>query len=123
MDEDEDEVTVGHPPRRGLWVGGVEQLATPAASAALAPYGDCSVTGIYRLYACDGSLLYVGFTRDPLQRFRQHAKTKDWWMEVDHILVVPFGSERGTRFLERQIIRDERPLYNIQHSTREWVVR
>src|SRR4051794_31971550 len=120
---DEDEVTIGHPSRMGIWAGGVEQLDTPAASAALAPYRDCSVNGVYRLYHCDGSLIYVGFTCDPLQRFRQHAKTKDWWMEVDHILVVPFGSERDARLTERQIIRDERPLYNIQHTTREWVPR
>lgn len=105
------------PSRAGIWTGGVEQLEEPATRLALAPYtGD--LNGLYRLYGCDGSLLYVGISNSPLRRWKQHATTKDWWYSVDVIVLVPFGSLETARLVERQIIRDERPFINIQFSRR-----
>lgn len=116
---DEDGNVYRRPSRSGMWIGGVEQLNDPSTrTAAVDPYSDGQLTGVYRLYACDGTLLYVGVTNDPLRRWWQHAATKSWWSEVDHLVLVPFGSATAARHMERQIIRDESPLYNIQHAQR-----
>ena len=39
-------------------------------------------TAVYRLYAADGSLLYVGISNQPEIRWQQHALEKRWWPEV-----------------------------------------
>lgn len=36
---------------------------------------------LYRFYGATGQLLYVGITMNPVQRFRSHRGTKDWWCE------------------------------------------
>jgi hypothetical protein len=114
---DEDGIVFERPPRAGLWTGGVDQIETTAARFAFAPYtGD--LNGLYRLYACDGSLLYIGITNDPLRRWRQHASDKEWWYEVDVITLTPFGTLDTARLVERQAIRGERPCYNVMHSRR-----
>lgn len=110
---DDDEVDYGRPPRAGIWAGGVEQLDTPFARLALAPYNRGDLGAVYRCYGCDGSLLYVGVTNGPLRRFREHAAASEWWGEVDHVLVVPFGDRRGAEYHERLIIRYEHPIYNV----------
>lgn len=114
---DEDGVVYERPPRIGMWIGGVDQVEHAATRLTLAPYSG-ELNGVYRLYGCDGSLLYVGVTNDPLRRWKQHAATKDWWPEVDLIVLVPFGSAATARHVERQAIRDERPTYNVQFSRR-----
>jgi hypothetical protein len=115
---DEEGNVYERPSRMGMWIGGIEQLSRATTRLAFAPYGGGELTGVYRLFACDGSLLYVGITNNPLRRWTQHATSKDWWPEVDHIALVPFGSARDARIMERQIIRHENPVYNVTHSRR-----
>lgn len=113
---DEEGTVFERPSRSGMWIGGIEQATTSLARFAFAPYGTGDLTGVYRLYACDGTLLYVGVTNDPIRRWKQHAAERPWWSEVDHLALVPFGSAASARYMERQIIRSERPLYNVQHA-------
>lgn len=113
---DEDGNRFERPSRHGMWVGGIEHATTARARFSFAPYSAGDLTGVYRLYACDGTLLYIGVTNDPLRRWKQHAATKSWWTEVDHIVLIPFGSATSARYMERQIIRSESPLYNVQHA-------
>lgn len=37
---------------------------------------------LYRCYAADGDLLYVGQTMRPRERFKCHARMSAWWPEV-----------------------------------------
>lgn len=115
---DEDGNIYERPSRVGIWAGGLEQLENPRTRMALAPYNSGDLNAVYRLYGCDASLLYVGITNNPLRRWKQHAADKDWWDSVDHILLMPFGKADTAAYMERQIIRDERPLYNRTHSRR-----
>jgi predicted GIY-YIG superfamily endonuclease len=118
---DEEGNVYERPSRVGMWVGGIEQLRDWQARKALAPYSGRTLNAVYRLYACDGTLLYVGITNDPMRRWKQHADTKDWWPEVDHLVLVPFETADTARYMERWIIRSERPIYNRQHSRRRWL--
>lgn len=115
---DEEGNVYERPSRPGMWIGGIEQLARPSVRMSFAPYSGGALTGVYRFFACDGSLLYVGVTNNPIRRWTQHSTTKDWWVEVDHIVLVPFGDVRDARIMERRIIRDESPTYNVIHSRR-----
>ena len=47
---------------------------------------------LYRFYANDGTLLYIGITISPPQRFKQHSRDKAWWNEVARIELVQFNS-------------------------------
>ena len=41
--------------------------------------GDEMPIALYRLYAEDGTLLYVGITNSLKARFTEHRKGKPWW--------------------------------------------
>jgi predicted GIY-YIG superfamily endonuclease len=41
-----------------------------------------SRTALYRLYAADGTLLYVGVTGKLSARFYSHSREKRWWPQV-----------------------------------------
>lgn len=71
---------------------------------------------LYRVYAADNSLLYIGITDRGREREREHARTKSWWSEVHHVTVEPVETRAMLRHLEAQAIRRQRPKYNIQHN-------
>lgn len=73
---------------------------------------------LYRFYNENGTLLYIGVSLSALQRTMQHRTTKDWWDEVRRMEVEKFSTRGDALDAEAQAIRTERPLYNIQHSTR-----
>ena len=64
-----------------------------------------------------GRLLYVGVTRNGLQRFIEHSRDKSWWQEVATIQVEHIMCSRSlAEQYEREAIISERPLYNIAHN-------
>jgi hypothetical protein len=67
---------------------------------------------LYRLYADDGALLYVGVTYSLAVRFAQHAGTQPWWHEVAHHEAVIYPSRGSVARAEALAIRDENPRYN-----------
>jgi hypothetical protein len=69
-------------------------------------------TAVYRLYAGDDALLYVGRTISPVSRFRQHAIGKPWWPEVVHKEITWHPTRRGAVDAEAIAIRTENPRYN-----------
>lgn len=75
-------------------------------------------TSLYRYFACDETLLYIGIAYDPDARAKQHAATKSWWANVDHsrTLVVWFDDRESAASAELAAIRNERPLHNIVTS-------
>ncbi|OII61235.1 hypothetical protein BJP40_06835 [Streptomyces sp. CC53] len=71
---------------------------------------------LYRLWAADDTLLYVGITDRGREREREHVRTKIWWPEVHHITVEPIATRAELLHLERVAISRERPRYNTQHN-------
>ena len=73
-------------------------------------------TAVYRLYALDGRLLYVGMTNNPDVRFAYHALTKRWWSQVEEQAVEWHPDRGAARRAEAAAIKAERPVYNAMHA-------
>jgi predicted GIY-YIG superfamily endonuclease len=71
---------------------------------------------LYRMYAADDDLLYVGLTKDPASRFKQHSDSKDWFPTVAKITVQHFATREELVVAEVEAIRKEGPRYNIVHN-------
>jgi predicted GIY-YIG superfamily endonuclease len=71
---------------------------------------------LYRFFADDGSLLYVGITWNIAARFPQHATEKPWWSEVANITIEAHPNRVAVLEAERQAISAESPRYNIVHA-------
>lgn len=74
-----------------------------------------TATAVYRLFAVDGELLYVGMTNHVYRRFAQHSVHKGWWLEVDHHEAEWFQSREVAEVEESDAIWQERPAYNIRN--------
>ncbi len=70
------------------------------------------MTFVYRLYAMDGRLLYVGLSKKPQQRLQQHAISQKWWGEVVRHELQGFPTRTEARSAELAAISTERPLFN-----------
>lgn len=75
---------------------------------------------MYRYYAADGSLLYVGIAFDPEARGRQHARTASdtWWKLATTRTDEWFESRQGAEQAELDAIVDERPRFNVRDNPR-----
>ena len=74
---------------------------------------DSSPTTLYRLYAADGALLYVGIAGNPGRRFEQHRKDKPWWGDVATTHLQHFPTREEAMAAELEAIRTEHPTHNI----------
>lgn len=75
---------------------------------------------LYRCYAADGDLLYVGQSSDPVGRMRHHACVREWWPEVERVVVCKSGFEReaDARRAEAFAIAWEAPRENVHGAIR-----
>jgi predicted GIY-YIG superfamily endonuclease len=81
---------------------------------------DSRPTKLYRHYAADGTLLYVGISLCAVARLRQHKKKKAPWVDdIALILVEGHPSKRSALGAEASAIRKERPAHNFMHADRE----
>jgi predicted GIY-YIG superfamily endonuclease len=71
---------------------------------------------LYRLYAADDTLLYIGISNRPELRLENHQKHKDWWHEVDTYTTDGYMDRREAEAAEVAAIQAERPLYNVAHN-------
>ncbi len=71
---------------------------------------------LYRFYASNGALLYVGITNNPGRRFSKHRDDKDWWLDVARIDMEQYPSREALNAAEQRAIQNERPLHNIKHN-------
>lgn len=71
---------------------------------------------LYRFFAADGALLYVGITRDPRDRFGDHRRDKPWWIEVARIDMEPHPDRDAVLCAEKAAIQAESPRYNTIHQ-------
>lgn len=68
---------------------------------------------VYALYASDGEALYVGMSADLPRRLAAHAR-KEWWSLVDHLDASLYPDRDSARQVERRLIDDLQPLWNVQ---------
>lgn len=73
-------------------------------------------TALYRLFAADGTLLYVGIAKRFGRRWEQHARVQPWWPHVDYQTVHWRPSRETAALEEKRAIEEERPVYNIAGS-------
>jgi Bacterial regulatory proteins, gntR family len=76
-------------------------------------------TAVYRLYDADGTLLYIGITRNIALRFAHHEIYKPWWPQVVRKTMTWYGSRAEAIRAESAAIVSEGPLYNIAGAPRE----
>jgi predicted GIY-YIG superfamily endonuclease len=70
---------------------------------------------VYRLFAYDDALLYVGKANNPSDRINQH-KNQPWWEDVVHskTIITWYPTTQDAHAAELYAIQTERPIYNIQ---------
>jgi hypothetical protein len=73
---------------------------------------------LYRFFAHDGELLYVGKTCDFINRIRGHSCHSPWWAQVARWTREPFDHEQEVIDAEIRAIRTEHPRFNRQHKIR-----
>jgi predicted GIY-YIG superfamily endonuclease len=71
-------------------------------------------TAVYRLFAEDDSLLYVGISDNFGRRWKQHAHAQPWWPGVKRQTVEWFDTREDARAAETRAIHDECPTHNWQ---------
>lgn len=76
-------------------------------------------TAVYRLFAEDGTLLYVGITGNPVERMRRHAQKRPWWSAVDWIEFEVYETPRSARDAELVAIHTEAPVHNVMGVVRK----
>lgn len=98
----------------------IQVHAIPAAAETAPEPREIDITGdptaVYRLYAADGSLLYIGETGDIRKRFYLHSRDKAWWPEVARATMCWYGSEAKALDAEQSAIRAEKPLHNARKA-------
>jgi hypothetical protein len=75
---------------------------------------------LYRCYSASGELLYIGITRSPGRRMRQHSREKPWWPEVAVMKWEHYPSSAELEDAERKAIQHERPKYNVVNNRAAW---
>lgn len=69
-------------------------------------------TALYRLYSADGTLIYVGISKNPEQRWGTHKSEKPWWQQVARKTVEWFDDRVTAAKAEATAVRVENPLMN-----------
>lgn len=70
---------------------------------------------VYRFYAADDTLLYVGVTQRFGARWSNHAKQKPWWPRVARQAVVWYDTRAEALAIETEAIKSEKPVHNVLH--------
>lgn len=68
-------------------------------------------TAVYRLFAIDGALLYIGASHDPKERLGRH-KDRAWGHEIARMKVTWFPDRRTALYREAVAISKESPRHN-----------
>lgn len=71
---------------------------------------------VYSFFAADGSLLYVGCSKSPVQRIGNH-RSKAWWPQVVRAEFEHFDSVEDALDRERVLISTLHPHYNSRSKT------
>lgn len=69
-------------------------------------------TTVYRYYNADNELLYVGITKNQLNRFEAHSKVQPWFHEITKAFFQHTDTREEALEYEKYIIANEFPKYN-----------
>lgn len=72
--------------------------------------GPCA---LYRCWAVDGHLLYVGCSSSPLIRMKQHESFRSWATAIASVTLEWFPDKRSALTAEKAAIAVELPEWNI----------
>jgi hypothetical protein len=72
-----------------------------------------NLTCLYRHFDGHGRLLYVGISKRPSARYKQHESQSHWFDDVVRIDIERFPSREAALAAELEAIRTEKPLRNI----------
>lgn len=86
------------------------QRATDAMADAMAA---CT---LYRYFAADGSLLYVGITSSRHSRAVQHSTAAEWWPLTVRATLTHYPNRADAEAAEQSAIISEHPLYNLRYN-------
>jgi hypothetical protein len=95
---------------QGSWLPVSQNSSRPPLRGAVTTY-------VYRFFRGDGTLLYVGVTKNLESRFGAH-QNKPWWPQASHSTVDAHGNRALALAAEAIAILEENPLYNIHRPTR-----
>lgn len=73
-------------------------------------------TSVYRYFDKRGLLLYVGITRRGISRNSEHNTSKSWWQYVVRQEVDHYETRKAAHNIEKELIRQYRPPFNVQHN-------
>jgi len=76
------------------------------------PNESASATTLYRMFAANDRLLYVGISARAVERWRPHGHDKKWWREVSGVTVQHFATREQALAAELVAIRTEAPKHN-----------
>ena len=68
---------------------------------------------VYRHFAADGRLLYVGCSVNPLARLSCHVSQAKWFKQIARIDIVHYARGDEAIAAEAEAIRTENPVFNI----------
>jgi predicted GIY-YIG superfamily endonuclease len=69
-------------------------------------------TALYRLYDAQDTLLYVGISGNPPERWNTHRADHGWWPSVARKTVEWFDTRRDAARAEAIAVRAEAPIHN-----------
>lgn len=78
-----------------------------------------ATTALYRHFAADGTLLYVGVSLNVVVRLAQHKAASHWHRDIARVEVEQFATRKAALEAEAKAIKDEAPKHNIQKRFRE----
>lgn len=70
---------------------------------------------LYRHFAADGELLYVGISLCAVNRLGQHKEHSTWFDRIARVDIERLETREAALAAERLAIVEERPVYNVLH--------
>ncbi len=79
-------------------------------------------TALYRHYAQDGTLLYVGISLSAVHRLGQHKDNAHWYCNISRVDIEQFKTRGDALLAEKTAIQQEHPLHNIKHQSLSFAI-
>lgn len=68
---------------------------------------------VYKAYADDGTLLYVGKTTHPVARLTHHRSQSEWWQQASTVALSDWMDDDSAARFELGLIGSEAPAHNV----------